>query len=181
MPSNLSLDDALYAFDLPHEEAMEFLASKGYELTWRWDDMKGEAHRRAFTVAKVTKMSVLVTPCNGYGYCRDQYNVCREIVSISGTDTTFQLKRYLVGALGGTYCEGDAALDPLCHIKCPGSLPPRGPGDTCDAPSARPPVKEDIGYGTDKDENARGLRASHHHGSEQTTLSLDTEAVRPKD
>ncbi|HNW35630.1 MAG TPA: phage minor head protein [Candidatus Ozemobacteraceae bacterium] len=49
----------LRAMQLPPEEAIEFFKSKGYEITWSWDDMAQEAHTRAFTVAKATSLDIL--------------------------------------------------------------------------------------------------------------------------
>jgi len=49
----------LRAMQLSPEEAIEFFKSKGYEITWNWDDMAQEAHTRAFTVAKATSLDIL--------------------------------------------------------------------------------------------------------------------------
>lgn len=49
----------LRAMQLPPEEAIAFFKSKGYEITWNWDDMAQEAHTRAFTVAKATSLDIL--------------------------------------------------------------------------------------------------------------------------
>lgn len=46
-------------FSLPPFEAISFLRSKGYAITFNWRDMWKEAHSRAFTVAGVLKMDIL--------------------------------------------------------------------------------------------------------------------------
>jgi len=49
------------AFDIPFEEQLEFFRQKGFEISPdSWRDVWKEAHARAFTVAQVTKMDVLV-------------------------------------------------------------------------------------------------------------------------
>lgn len=47
-------------FKLKPKEAAEYLRAKGYALTTSHDEMRAEAHRKAFTVAKATKMDMLV-------------------------------------------------------------------------------------------------------------------------
>jgi len=51
--------DLLYAIGLPPEEAIKFFESKGYKISWRWQDTWAEANARAFTVAGVMKVDVL--------------------------------------------------------------------------------------------------------------------------
>jgi len=46
-------------FKLKPKEAIEYMKAKGYNVTSSWKDQVGEAHRKAFTVAKATKMDVL--------------------------------------------------------------------------------------------------------------------------
>lgn len=46
-------------FTLQPQEAIDYLKAKGYKITFSWRDMQAEAHRRAFTLAKVTAMDVL--------------------------------------------------------------------------------------------------------------------------
>lgn len=41
------------------EEIVEYFEDKGYQISFRWQDVYREAHQRAFTVAGVTKMDVL--------------------------------------------------------------------------------------------------------------------------
>ncbi|HAJ5426644.1 TPA: phage head morphogenesis protein, partial [Escherichia coli] len=43
-----------YCMTLPPKRAVSYLKSKGYQITWDWEEMWQEAHARAFTVAKVT-------------------------------------------------------------------------------------------------------------------------------
>lgn len=44
----------------PPEAAVEFFRAKGLELTWNWHDQWRDAHSRAFTVAKLARMDILV-------------------------------------------------------------------------------------------------------------------------
>jgi len=46
-------------FNRPAEEAVAYLQGKGLKLTERWQDLRDEAHARAFTVAKVASLDVL--------------------------------------------------------------------------------------------------------------------------
>lgn len=48
------------AFSLPPEEAIKYFEQKGYKVSFDWYEMKREAHTRAFTVAGVTALDVLV-------------------------------------------------------------------------------------------------------------------------
>lgn len=41
--------------------AVDYLNAKGYAITWNWQEALEDAHARAFTVAKVTRMDVLET------------------------------------------------------------------------------------------------------------------------
>ena len=51
--------DLAFAFELPPEAAMKYFRSKGHVLSWNWQDTMGEAHAKAFTVAKVARMDIL--------------------------------------------------------------------------------------------------------------------------
>lgn len=51
--------DLSVVFNLPPEEAIAYLKSKGYEITWEWHEMWQEAHAQAFTVAKVMRLDIL--------------------------------------------------------------------------------------------------------------------------
>lgn len=46
-------------FDLEPEESIRYLESKGYRLTYHYKEMMREAHHKAFTVAKVTRLDLL--------------------------------------------------------------------------------------------------------------------------
>lgn len=46
-------------FDRPPADAIEFLRSKGLALTWNFQEMLDDAHARAFTVAKATRLDIL--------------------------------------------------------------------------------------------------------------------------
>lgn len=48
-----------FDFGFTPKEVIEYLRNKGYKLTFNYDDIIKEAHHRAFTVAKVTKLNLL--------------------------------------------------------------------------------------------------------------------------
>lgn len=48
------------AFNLPPQKAVEYFKSKGYRISFDCDEMKREAHTKAFTVSGVTKIDMLV-------------------------------------------------------------------------------------------------------------------------
>ncbi len=48
-----------FSFDMPPFKAVEYLKDKGHQLTFDYDEMMHEAHHKAFTVAKVTKLDLL--------------------------------------------------------------------------------------------------------------------------
>jgi SPP1 gp7 family putative phage head morphogenesis protein len=56
MPDKLSL---AAVFGLPPEKAIEYFQSKGYAITWSWQDLWQEAQAKAFTVAKVMNTDIL--------------------------------------------------------------------------------------------------------------------------
>jgi len=56
MPQDVDLTNL---FGRSPEEIVEYFRSKGYEISFRWQNVYREAHQRAFTVAGVTKMDVL--------------------------------------------------------------------------------------------------------------------------
>lgn len=51
--------DLKYATNLEPKKAIEYFESKGHQVTWDWHEMLQDAHAKAFTVAKVTKMDIL--------------------------------------------------------------------------------------------------------------------------
>jgi len=56
---NLNPIDFRAAFNLPPEEAVKYLASKGYKITDTWRDMLDRAHNTTFTSAGVLRMDIL--------------------------------------------------------------------------------------------------------------------------
>lgn len=60
MPNNSDLDMS-YLLRLEPKMAVDYLKSKGYKITWNWQEQLDAAHAKAFTVAKVTKLDVLET------------------------------------------------------------------------------------------------------------------------
>lgn len=48
-----------FVFSLEPRAAVEWFRAKGHRLSWNWQETWQEAHARAFTVAKVTRMDVL--------------------------------------------------------------------------------------------------------------------------
>lgn len=53
--------DMGYVLRLEPKQAVDYLKSKGYNITWDWHEMLNDAHARAFTVAKATRAEVLDT------------------------------------------------------------------------------------------------------------------------
>ncbi len=51
--------DIVALLNSPPEEIINQFRSKGYQVTWNWQEMMREAHARAFTVAKAINMDVL--------------------------------------------------------------------------------------------------------------------------
>ncbi|MDR1311113.1 MAG: minor capsid protein [Burkholderiaceae bacterium] len=51
--------DLAYCMTLPPREAIAYLRGKGYVISWDWEEVWQEAHARAFTVAKVTRLDIL--------------------------------------------------------------------------------------------------------------------------
>lgn len=46
-------------FGLEPEQAVAYLKSKGYAVTWNWQEMRDQAHDQAFTVAKAMRLDLL--------------------------------------------------------------------------------------------------------------------------
>lgn len=51
--------DLAHAFGLAPEKAVAYFKAKGYAINWDWWETWQEAHNKAFTVAKVTRMDIL--------------------------------------------------------------------------------------------------------------------------
>ena len=59
MPVNSSNSDIFKNFNLPPQEAINFLKNKAPEISYDWYDVYREAHVKAFTVAGLAKLDVL--------------------------------------------------------------------------------------------------------------------------
>lgn len=55
----MKLQKPSFAFGLKPQEAIDYLRSKGYKLTFDYTEMMHDAHHKAFTVAKVTRLDLL--------------------------------------------------------------------------------------------------------------------------
>lgn len=51
--------DLGYAMKLEPKLAVDYFRSKGFKITWNWQEMSTQAHTQAFTVAKATSLDVL--------------------------------------------------------------------------------------------------------------------------
>ena len=51
--------DLGYVMKLEPKMAIDYFRSKGYKITWNWQEMSTQAHAQAFTVAKATSLDVL--------------------------------------------------------------------------------------------------------------------------
>lgn len=56
MPDPVNL---AFAMNLPPEKVIEYFESKGYAISFRWDDLAGEAHKKAFTAAGAMNQDIL--------------------------------------------------------------------------------------------------------------------------
>jgi SPP1 gp7 family putative phage head morphogenesis protein len=54
-------------FDLPPADAIAAFEAKGYAISWNWHETWGEAHAKAFTVAKLARMDILEDIREGVG------------------------------------------------------------------------------------------------------------------
>ena len=48
-----------FDFSLQPKDSIDYLKNKGYKLTFDYDEMLHDAHNKAFTVAKVTRLDLL--------------------------------------------------------------------------------------------------------------------------
>lgn len=46
-------------FEMPPQDAIDYLKAKGFKIGWDWHETLNEAHSRAFTVAKVARIDLL--------------------------------------------------------------------------------------------------------------------------
>ncbi|MGE4314565.1 phage minor head protein [Acinetobacter sp.] len=46
-------------FEMPPQDAIDYLQAKGFKIGWDWHETLNEAHSRAFTVAKVARIDLL--------------------------------------------------------------------------------------------------------------------------
>ncbi|MFB9086088.1 hypothetical protein ACFFW8_11735 [Erwinia tracheiphila] len=53
--------DLGYAATLEPKLAVDYFRSKGYDITWNWQEASAVTHARAFTVAKAVRMDVLTS------------------------------------------------------------------------------------------------------------------------
>ncbi len=51
--------DLAYCMTLPPRQAIAYLESKGFAITWDWEELWQDAQAQAFTVAKVTRLDIL--------------------------------------------------------------------------------------------------------------------------
>ena len=56
MPEPVSLS---FAMGLEPKDAVAYFESKGFKITWDWKEMNQAAHAQAFTIAKMTNLSML--------------------------------------------------------------------------------------------------------------------------
>ncbi|NDK99449.1 phage minor head protein [Photorhabdus bodei] len=56
---SITTPELAYCMTLPPKRAIGYLQSKGYKITWDWEELWQETHARAFTVAKVTRLDIL--------------------------------------------------------------------------------------------------------------------------
>ena len=53
------MEPLMFSFSLPPEQNIEFLQKKKPKLSFNYDEMSHEAHLKAFTIAKITKLDLL--------------------------------------------------------------------------------------------------------------------------
>ncbi len=59
IPKTPNPADLKAIFGLEPEAAITYLKSKGYAITWNWQEMRDQAHDQAFTVAKAMRLDLL--------------------------------------------------------------------------------------------------------------------------
>lgn len=59
------IPDLKFLIGLEPKEAVAYLESKGFSVTWNWEEQVGYAHNRAFTVAKAMTLDILQTVRDG--------------------------------------------------------------------------------------------------------------------
>lgn len=76
----LTKTDLLACLKMRPERIIDFLRQKNYKITWDWYDTWQEAHARAFTVAKVTRLDIL----------QDLYNVLEDALEQGQTSRWYR-------------------------------------------------------------------------------------------
>ncbi|NHB98412.1 phage minor head protein [Photorhabdus stackebrandtii] len=56
---SITTPELAYCMTLPPKRAIGYLQSKGYKITWDWEELWQETHSHAFTVAKATRLDIL--------------------------------------------------------------------------------------------------------------------------
>lgn len=70
--------DLSFALGLPPERAISYFKAKGYEVTFDWHEMLADAHARAFTVAKATRLDILTDIRNAVQKALDSGTTLRQ-------------------------------------------------------------------------------------------------------
>ena len=75
MPEPIDLG---FVVTLPPADAVAFFRSKGYAISWDWEDVWQEAQARAFTVARVNRLEVLQSIRNAVDRAINEGRTARE-------------------------------------------------------------------------------------------------------